>query len=126
MLTNFSRVKQFHEFFGYDFTEMSHEEKLASRLKLLREEYEETAEILSGKKEFDRKALAKELADMLYIVYGTAEAFDIPIDLVFRHVHVSNLSKLDDDGKPIINEHGKIQKGPNYVPPDLSFLDEAD
>jgi hypothetical protein len=40
----------------------------------------------------------------------------------FARVHQSNMSKLDDDGKPIKREDGKIMKGPNYMPPDLSDL----
>lgn len=40
----------------------------------------------------------------------------------FYRVHVSNMSKLGDDGKPIRREDGKIMKGPNYKAPDLSDL----
>lgn len=32
--------------------------------------------------------------------------------------------KLGEDGKPIYNEYGKIQKGPKYFPP--SFKDIAE
>ena len=35
-------------------------------------------------------------------------------------VHRSNMSKLDEDGKPIYREDGKVMKGPNYFKPDLS------
>ena len=38
----------------------------------------------------------------------------------FKTVHDSNMSKLDDDGKPIRREDGKILKGPNYYPPDMT------
>ena len=42
-------------------------------------------------------------------------------DLVgaFNEVHKSNMSKLDDNGKPIKNHYGKVLKGPNYKPPQL-------
>jgi predicted HAD superfamily Cof-like phosphohydrolase len=40
----------------------------------------------------------------------------------FRRVHESNMSKLDDDGKPIRREDGKVLKGPNYKPPVLTDL----
>lgn len=40
----------------------------------------------------------------------------------FERVHASNMSKLDDNGEPIRREDGKILKGPNYKPPDLSDL----
>ena len=40
----------------------------------------------------------------------------------FKRVHASNMSKLGDDGKPIRRADGKILKGPNYKPADLSDL----
>ena len=40
----------------------------------------------------------------------------------FKRVHQSNMSKLDDDGKPIRREDGKILKGPNYKAPDLTDI----
>ena len=41
------------------------------------------------------------------------------LDKCFEEVQNSNMSKLDDNGKPIYNEHGKVMKGPNYFRPDL-------
>jgi hypothetical protein len=32
------------------------------------------------------------------------------------------MSKLDDDGEPIVRGDGKIMKGPNYQEPDLKDL----
>jgi predicted HAD superfamily Cof-like phosphohydrolase len=46
---------------------------------------------------------------------------DVIIEAVER-VHQSNMSKLGDDGKPILREDGKILKGPNYKPPYLQDL----
>ena len=40
----------------------------------------------------------------------------------FAVVHTSNMSKLDDEGKPIRREDGKILKGPNYIAPDMSGI----
>lgn len=40
----------------------------------------------------------------------------------FRRVHVSNMSKLGSDGKPVYREDGKVLKGPNYKPPVLDDL----
>lgn len=67
----------------------------------------------------DLANMAKELADILYVVYGTAHAYGIDLDEVFKAVHYSNLSKLGLDGKPIYNEHGKVMKGPNYHEPPI-------
>lgn len=71
------------------------------------------------KKDVDLTKVAKELADLLYVVYGTAAAYGIPIDNVFREVHRSNMSKLGEDGKPIYREDGKVLKGPNYSPANI-------
>ena len=65
-------------------------------------------------------ALAKELADLLYVVYGTAHVFDIPIEVVFKAVHESNMSKLDDNGQVIRRADGKVLKSPNYREPDIN------
>jgi predicted HAD superfamily Cof-like phosphohydrolase len=70
----------------------------------------------------DLPDLAKELADLLYVVYGTAVTFGIDIDKVFAEVHSSNMSKLGVDGKPIYREDGKVLKGPNYAPPNLEWV----
>ena len=44
------------------------------------------------------------------------------LDEAKNRVHESNMSKLDEDGKPIYRDEGKVLKGPNYKPPDLSDL----
>jgi hypothetical protein len=43
----------------------------------------------------------------------------------FKRVHASNMSKLDDDGKPIFRDDGKVMKGPNYKKPYLTDLLEG-
>lgn len=42
--------------------------------------------------------------------------------VAFTRVHNSNMSKLDENGKPIKREDGKVMKGPNYKAPDLTDL----
>ena len=64
----------------------------------------------------------KELADLVYVAAQYAENMDWDLEQALRRVHKSNMSKLDDDGKPIYREDGKVLKGPNYQPPDLSDL----
>ena len=101
------------------------------RWKLIDEEYHETFKELytyndwanlEVQKDISKQKLAKELADLLYVVYGTADCFGIDIDRVFAEVHRSNMSKLVD-GKPLKREDGKVLKGPNYTPPNLEFVD---
>ena len=64
----------------------------------------------------------KELADLVYVCYQYAENMNWFLDDALNRVHESNMSKLDEDGKPIYREDGKVLKGPNYKPPDLSDL----
>jgi predicted HAD superfamily Cof-like phosphohydrolase len=70
------------------------------RERLIHEEFEELKEAM-GKAELP--AIAKELADLLYVVYGTAVSYGIDMGPVFREVHRSNMSKIGgykrDDGK---------------------------
>ena len=64
----------------------------------------------------------KELADLVYVCYQYAENMNWFLDEALNRVHESNMSKLGEDGKPIYREDGKVLKGPNYKPPDLSDL----
>ena len=64
----------------------------------------------------------KELADLVYVCYQYAENMNWFLDEALHRVHESNMSKLGEDGKPIYREDGKVLKGPNYKPPNLSDL----
>jgi NTP pyrophosphatase (non-canonical NTP hydrolase) len=64
----------------------------------------------------------KELADLVYVCYQYAENMGWLLDEALNRVHISNMSKLDKDGKPIYRDDGKVLKGPDYKPPDLSDL----
>ena len=66
----------------------------------------------------------KELIDLMYVVFGAAADFGLHPDLVeqiFDEVHKSNMSK-GTNGQPVFNEAGKVLKGDDYKPADLSFL----
>ena len=64
----------------------------------------------------------KELADLVYVCYQYAVNMGWDLDEAMHRVHESNMSKLDDEGKPIYREDGKVLKGPNYKPPNLKDL----
>jgi len=64
----------------------------------------------------------KELADLVYVCYQYAENMGWDLDEALHRVHESNMSKLDEDGKPIYREDGKVLKGPKYSPPNLENL----
>jgi hypothetical protein len=91
------------------------------RLKFMEEEYTEWIEALeyyvaTG----DPRKLAKESADVQYILEGTALRPGIDLDTAFRIVHRSNMTKIHPDGTYRVREDGKILKPDTYVPPDLA------
>lgn len=120
-------VRQFHEVFDCAIDQPT-EDVIRQRRLLIEEEFIEVYDELrfSG----DRLALfghitnlpfvAKELADLAYVVYGAAVALGIDLDKAVALVHESNMSKLGSDGKPILREDGKVLKGPNYFEPDMT------
>ena len=88
------------------------------RMKLLKEEFDEYNE---GETNNDLENIAKELADIIYIVCGTAVSYGIPLDRVFDEVHRSNMAKLVD-GKPVRRDDGKILKPEGWTPPDVKKI----
>ena len=70
----------------------------------------------------NRANCLKELADLVYVCYQYAENMGWDLDEAMYRVHESNMSKLDEEGKPIYREDGKVLKGPNYKPPHLEDL----
>ncbi len=64
----------------------------------------------------------KELSDLVYVCYQYAENMGWDLDEALRRVHASNMSKLDEDGKPTYRADGKVLKSANYQPPTLSDL----
>ena len=122
VLTNYEQVKEFHEAFDIELDVWPYGKGLRDlRGKLIEEEFNEVMDELFDP-EPSRERIAKELADLLYVTYGTAASLGIPIDAVFREVHKSNMSKLGTDGKPVRRNDGKVMKGPNYKAPDLRRL----
>ena len=66
-----------------------------------------------------RENVLKELCDLVFVCYQFAAAFGLDLDRAMTLVFESNMSKLDEQGKPIFRPDGKVLKGPNYQPPDL-------
>ncbi len=119
-MTNFNKVGTFMKTFGQEVkTKPSFSSKKINKLRLdlIREELDELTEAMKNK---DLLEVADALTDILYVTYGAGHAFGINLDKCFDEVQNSNMSKLDDNGKPIYNESGKVMKGPNYFKPDLS------
>ena len=119
-MTNFDKVKKFMQIFGQRVKDKANfpEEKVVKlRYDLIKEELDELKEAIEDK---NIKEIADALTDILYVTYGAGHAFGIDLDKCFDEVQKSNMSKLDEDGKPIFNDKGKVMKGPNYFKPDLS------
>ncbi len=81
----------------------------ALRVSLIQEEFAELREALSQR---DIEAVTKELADLLYVAYGTAVSCGIDMAPVFREVHRSNMSKVGGHKRA----DGKWIKPPDYSP----------
>ncbi|MEU3983165.1 MazG nucleotide pyrophosphohydrolase domain-containing protein [Streptomyces sp. NPDC026672] len=115
-------VRQFHQAFGLDTRTTPAEvspELAAHRGELLAEEAAEVAEVaVSGP--LDR--LAHELADVVYVAYGTALVHGIDLDAVLAEIHRANMSKLGPDGQVARRADGKVLKGDHYTPPDVAAV----
>ena len=119
-MTNFEKVGVFMKTFGQNVKQSSSfsSEKInALRVSLIKEELDELIEAMNKK---DLVEVADALTDILYVTYGAGHAFGINLDECFEEVQNSNMSKLDNNGKPIYNDKGKVMKGPNYFKPDLT------
>ena len=119
-MSNFNKVKTFMETFGQEVktkSSFSTDKINTLRYDLIKEELEELKVAMENK---DLLEVADALTDILYVAYGAGHAFGIDLDKCFEEVQNSNMSKLDEDGKPIYNESGKVMKGPKYFKPDLT------
>ena len=119
-MSNFEKVKIFMETFGQEVKNkpsFSSDRINTLRYNLIKEELNELKLALDNK---DLLEVADALTDILYVTYGAGHAFGINLDKCFEEIQNSNMSKLDNNGKAIFNESGKVMKGPKYFKPDLS------
>ena len=119
-MSNFSKVGIFMKTFGQDVKNkpsFSTDKINKLRIDLITEELNELQEAMKNN---DLLEVADALTDILYVTYGAGHAFGIDLDKCFNEVQNSNMSKLDENGKPIYNDAGKVMKGPNYFKPNLS------
>ena len=119
-MTNFEKVGKFMKTFGQEIktkSSLSTDKINNLRVSLIEEELEELKQAIKQKNLLD---VADALTDLLYVTYGAGQAFGINLDKCFDEVQKSNMSKLDENGKPIYNENGKVLKGPKYFKPNLS------
>lgn len=118
-------VAEFHSAFGLGIQDGPianlGESKNLLRFNLMKEENEEYLEAVQNN---DIVEIADALGDMLYILCGTIleHGLQHKIEEVFDEIQRSNMSKLDENGKPIYREDGKVMKGPNYFKPNFEKI----
>lgn len=162
MTTHFESVKEFYkgfqqdEFIGVKASlgeDNISKDRLFLKLDLIAEEFSELIEAALGRKagahvanawaeakkldeeNRDIVEVADALADLDYVLNGLAIEAGIPLDKVFAEVHSSNMSKLDDDGNPVISDGktpseydgqvkpaGKIIKSKNFREPNIERI----
>lgn len=114
-------VEEFHRKFDIavsDRPSLPEEATRHLRVRLIQEEFEELQHAMAAQ---DLPGVAKELADLLYVVYGTAVSYGVDMDPVFREVHRSNLSKVGGHKRA----DGKWVKPPTYSPAQVEPLLDA-
>ena len=118
-------LAEFHSIFDctrnqkFESNSLEDTELLLLRRRLINEEVEEVFDAIRSKNKAD---ILKELVDVVVVCVGMADTYGWNFDTAFERVHKSNMSKLDDDGRPIRRADGKVIKSKNYKPPDLSDL----
>lgn len=113
-------LREFHRTFGLPHRAtpgMPPPQLAEMRQRLLDEEVGELADaVRSGELE----KIAHELADVVYVAYGTALTYGVDLDAVIAEIHRSNLTKLDRDGRPLHRDDGKVARSDRYRPPDIA------
>jgi len=86
------------------------------RQALIEEEFYELTKAMNEKNEQEIK---KESADLLYVLAGLFVDFGWDMQVIFNRIHESNMSKLDENVKPVYRKDGKIMKSNRYKQADL-------
>jgi predicted HAD superfamily Cof-like phosphohydrolase len=94
-------------------------ELLVLRKSLIKEEVNELIEAIEKE---EATNVLKELVDVVVVCVGMADTYGWNFDTAFKRVHDSNMSKLDDAGRPIYRKDGKVLKSKNYKYPYLIDL----
>jgi predicted HAD superfamily Cof-like phosphohydrolase len=122
LLYKIMSVHEFHESFligNAEEPKLIDEKDFILRHNLMKEENEE---YLEACKKGDLTEIADALGDQLYILFGTIlkHGLQHKIEVIFDEIHRSNMSKLDENGKPIFREDGKVLKSNLYFRPNIN------
>lgn len=126
--TNADRLKEFHTAISGSIPTspvLPDPETVALRETLITEEYKEVLEAFAQLKSAqsngissDITQLMHELADLLYVTYGTFADFGVDADAVFAEVHRANMAKLAGPRRA----DGKLLKPPGWQPADVAGI----
>ena len=122
MRRQLEQVEAFHREFGCHLEEGPtanlDEETTDVRARLIDEELAEYRQAVSSG---DVVQVADALSDLMYVLLGTylAHGLQRHAEALFDEVHRSNMSKLDENGRPVLREDGKILKPSSWSPPQL-------
>jgi predicted HAD superfamily Cof-like phosphohydrolase len=118
-----SQVGEFHRVYGLPISVQPTVEVGSDQVSLRQALIEEeVAELAVAATAGDLTGIADALADIVYVAYGTAHVYGIDLDAVLDEVHASNMTKLDENGRPLRRADGKVLKGPAYRPPDVAAI----
>jgi predicted HAD superfamily Cof-like phosphohydrolase len=117
-------VELFHNSFGIENNSSPatlSEKEYQLRYNLMKEENEEYLEAAQSNNIVE---IADALGDQLYILCGTLlkHGLQYKIEEIFFEIQRSNMSKLDENGKPIYREDGKILKSNLYFKPNIEKI----
>lgn len=118
-------VRQFHDAFlienNFTPTATIPQREYELRHRLMQEENDE---YLQACRKGDIIEIADALGDQLYILCGTIlkHGLQNKIEEIFIEIQQSNMSKLDENGKPIFREDGKVMKSNRYFKPDIGRI----
>lgn len=118
-------VREFHETYECQIADKPHVNVDQAVIKLRENILDEEVEELSvAMHTANIVEIGDAIVDCIYILIGTAHVYGIGdiLNSLFAEVHRSNMSKLDENGKPIFREDGKVLKGPHYFKPNLKDI----
>lgn len=115
-----AQVAEFHRAFGQPVGDKPEMLIFSRRLLRRRLVAEECAEFDHAMNHADMVETVDAIADALYVLMGSALELGVDMGPVLAEVHRSNMAKLGPDGKPIVDENGKVRKPPGWTPPDIA------
>lgn len=127
----FHMVRDFHLSFGQPVADRIQSLPLSRvpvRKELIREEFED--ELIPALESEDLVETVDAAIDILYVTFGLLVEIGVDPLPYFQEVQRSNMSKLGEDGKPIVAQEndpdgifpGRVKKGPRYFRPDIAGM----